>query len=276
VANVPATNGLFVVQLNDAGQFGANAFNGDARWLQVEVCSDASCSGSPTVLAPRQPVTPTPYSRFSAGPWQLNGGNLYFSGGNVGIGTTTPTAPLSLGSSLGNNKLLLYDDGTSNGYGFGIQDFQFRLHVDSPFARFSFLNGSAGSELLTILGNGNVGIGTPNPAVKLDVLGNIYLGAGARYSVPGAEETLKMVRGTVFSDGSPLGGCCYSVNHVSTGEYQLIFTTAFSGRPSVTVTATGLFVAGATATTNSAVTVYTALDGSLFDDSFNFIAIGPR
>src|SRR5690349_18657165 len=40
ISNVTATNGLFMVQLNDAlpsGQFGANAFNGDARWLQIEV-----------------------------------------------------------------------------------------------------------------------------------------------------------------------------------------------------------------------------------------------
>ena len=38
LANVPVANGLFTVLLNAGGQFGANAFNGEARWLQVEVC----------------------------------------------------------------------------------------------------------------------------------------------------------------------------------------------------------------------------------------------
>jgi hypothetical protein len=31
LANVPVANGLFVVQLNEAGAFGPSAFNGDAR-----------------------------------------------------------------------------------------------------------------------------------------------------------------------------------------------------------------------------------------------------
>src|SRR3989442_3065833 len=75
LVNVPVTNGLFVVELNDAGTFGPNAFNGDARWLQVEVCTDVSCT-SGTVLAPRQQIRATPYSRFSAAPWQLLGGNV--------------------------------------------------------------------------------------------------------------------------------------------------------------------------------------------------------
>jgi len=32
---VPVTNGLFTVQINANGEFGANAFNGQARWLQI-------------------------------------------------------------------------------------------------------------------------------------------------------------------------------------------------------------------------------------------------
>src|SRR3989304_1874395 len=56
LANVAVTNGLFTVPLNGGDQFGANAFNGEARWLQVEVCADAGC-GTLTILAPPQPLT---------------------------------------------------------------------------------------------------------------------------------------------------------------------------------------------------------------------------
>jgi hypothetical protein len=60
IAAVNVSSGLFTVQLNEAGQFGASAFNGSGRWVQVAV----KCAGDPvfTTLSPRQPLTPTPYA----------------------------------------------------------------------------------------------------------------------------------------------------------------------------------------------------------------------
>jgi len=60
IAAVNVSGGLFTVQLNGAGQFGASAFNGQGRWVQVAV----KCAGDPvsTTLSPRQPLTPTPYA----------------------------------------------------------------------------------------------------------------------------------------------------------------------------------------------------------------------
>jgi hypothetical protein len=100
------------------------------------------------------------------------------SSGNVGIGTTSPTAPLAFGSSLSNTKIALWE-GTLNGqpivYGLGIQPYQFRFHVAASDAHFSFLSNAAGTtELMTILGTGNVGIGTTTPQAKLAVNGEIY------------------------------------------------------------------------------------------------------
>jgi len=63
-ASVSVTNGLFTVQLD----FGAEAFRGDARWLQVAV----RCTGDVgyVTLTPRQPLTPAPYAVYAlnAGP----------------------------------------------------------------------------------------------------------------------------------------------------------------------------------------------------------------
>lgn len=59
VANVPVTDGLFTVTLNGAGQFGGNAFDGQARFLETSV----QCPGdaAATVL-PRQQITASPYA----------------------------------------------------------------------------------------------------------------------------------------------------------------------------------------------------------------------
>jgi trimeric autotransporter adhesin len=54
---VPVNNGLFTVQLD----FGENVFQGDARWLEISVRCPAE-SGTYTLLAPRQSITPVPYA----------------------------------------------------------------------------------------------------------------------------------------------------------------------------------------------------------------------
>jgi hypothetical protein len=55
--DVPVTNGTFTALLD----FGANAFTGEARWLEVAVRPGAAM-GAYTTLAPRQPITPAPYA----------------------------------------------------------------------------------------------------------------------------------------------------------------------------------------------------------------------
>lgn len=59
--DVPVANGLFTVDLD----FGGNAFQGDARWLEIAVRPGTS-TGAHTVLSPRQSVSPAPYALFAA------------------------------------------------------------------------------------------------------------------------------------------------------------------------------------------------------------------
>lgn len=63
VPDVVVSEGLFTVVLNEGDEFGANAFNGNARWLQIAV----QCGGDSvyTTLSPRQPLTPAPYALYS-------------------------------------------------------------------------------------------------------------------------------------------------------------------------------------------------------------------
>jgi len=59
--DVNVYQGYFTVTLD----FGAAAFNGDARWLQIGVRPFKS-TGAYTPLAPRQELTPNPYSLYAA------------------------------------------------------------------------------------------------------------------------------------------------------------------------------------------------------------------
>jgi hypothetical protein len=96
--------------------------------------------------------------------------------GNVGIGTTTPTHLMSLGNSLGNSKLAIWEGGTGSSFGIGVQAGQFRFNVNQSTDIFSFLNGESGTEVMRIFGTGNVGIGTTSPTSKVAVNGGIQVG----------------------------------------------------------------------------------------------------
>ncbi len=113
----------------------------------------------------------------------------YYSGGNVGIGTSTPTV---LGSAEGRGLHIMKTISSSNDIAAGI-----RLEIDSVVNggitatyndttkeggifvgtlsshRLGF--GTNGTEKMTIMPNGNVGIGVFDPVQPLHVQGNAYI-----------------------------------------------------------------------------------------------------
>jgi hypothetical protein len=205
---VSVQNGLFTVALD----FG-NVWTGGDRYLEISVGS--------TTLAPRVKITPAPYAAFAASagfaqrPWQSAGSNIFYNDGNVGIGTSSPAVRLSLGGGDANTKLAIWQGNTaSQVMGLGVGPAQFRLHLNNSSDRFSFLNAPNGSEVMTILGTGNVGIGTSSPSQRLHVEGNGYfsgnVGIGtsspaARLHVNGGDAhftnnntTLQIVPGSLF------------------------------------------------------------------------------
>jgi hypothetical protein len=99
--DVNVQNGLFTVVLD----FGTVWTGGD-RYLEIQVGS--------TTLSPRVKITPAPYASFAQRPWQSAGSNLFYNDGNVGIGTSNPFAPLSLGGDNANTKLAIWQ-GTAAG-----------------------------------------------------------------------------------------------------------------------------------------------------------------
>jgi hypothetical protein len=102
------------------------------------------------------------------------------SGGNVGIGTTSPTTQLSITTATNNSVVSIRskDDkyaGVSFGDSKSDKSGQIQYHNIGNSMRF--LTGEASSnssaERLRITSSGNVGIGTGEPRQKLDVIGNL-------------------------------------------------------------------------------------------------------
>jgi hypothetical protein len=106
------------------------------------------------------------------------------SSGNVGIGTTSPGAKLSIGGASG--ELLKLDDSSATGNPFisiwqaGVRrsyiqyvDSGDNLSIASEYGGIRFLTGTGGTETekMRILSGGNVGIGITSPSQTLEVAG---------------------------------------------------------------------------------------------------------
>jgi len=137
-STVQVNNGIFSAQVNTLNEFGNNIFNGEERWLQVEV----KCSGDPgyTTLSPRQALLPAPYAHNTKA-------------------VSLPN-PLNPGATMNFNWIRIGDhdwprirfggSGEGSGNGFLIQ-------------------GAGDSTKLAILNNGSIGIGTDDPQGRLHV-----------------------------------------------------------------------------------------------------------
>lgn len=174
---VPAalvTDGTFTVELD----FGDGAFDGNARWLGIAVaCPDG---GSLTTLAPRQELTPSPYTLFAGMGggvgWQLNGSRIYYNEGHVGIGTTAPNFSLEVRDSDAAIALINEEQTTTgllmaDAQAFFSENASVLFDAGNPSLLFS-LNGN---ERMRIAPAG-VGIGTTAPAVDLHIRGSSPLG----------------------------------------------------------------------------------------------------
>ncbi|NMH28931.1 hypothetical protein [Flavobacterium silvaticum] len=161
--NTPAT-GLLVYNTNAAVTGGSGAgyyFWNGSQWTKLSVGSDNY--------------------------WEKNGSYLYPStlSDNVGIGTTTPNAPLQFANTTVNRKIVMYEGGNNDNqyYGFGVNGQTLRYQTDNLGANHVFFAASSATssnELMRIQGNGNVGIGTNNPTQKLDVSGKIRINDGTQ------------------------------------------------------------------------------------------------
>jgi hypothetical protein len=105
---VSVSSGFFTVQLD----FGAGAFKGDARWLQIAV----KCPGDADyiTLSPRQPLTPAPYALALPGLWtQQNATSPNIIGGYSGNRVTAGV----VGATIGGGGASWAENWVSDDYG---------------------------------------------------------------------------------------------------------------------------------------------------------------
>lgn len=123
--------------------------------------------------------TLTPNSKLSVnGTAEFTGNTIFIS--KVGIGNSTPNAPLQFANNVANRKIVLYQgpDNDHQFYGIGVNNLTLRYQVDTSAADHVFYAASStttSKELMRIKGNGNITIGTATPATgyMLTVAGKI-------------------------------------------------------------------------------------------------------
>jgi hypothetical protein len=296
-SGVTVSNGLFTTQLD----FGAGVFDGSPRWLEIGVRTNGG--GSFTTLANRQPVTSVPYAiqalsaNFVAatninGPLtsaQLPTNVAFLNLNQTFSGVKTFTQPTFFSNAVslapGNASTPLVIQGTGiNGEWIGLKGTNgvMRWHLNDTFAGLNFVQTGVADYRLFFSTNGNVGIDTSNPQSKLQVVGDIQLGAGGTNFATSSMENLRIVRGTIFDNGvtwNIFAGKGFTVAHPSAGSYTITFDRAFASVPSVTVSAVNSIARTDTVTTITTSSVKVSLIntvGSPSNDSFSFIAIGPQ
>ena len=123
-------------------------------------------------------------------------------GGNVGIGTASPTSSyskaLQIHASGNGSTLRLTDSVSGSGVGSGLELLQYGAAsyiINRESGPMYFLTSS--TTQMTILANGNVGIGTTAPNYKLQVGGEIDASGGNGYRIngkPWANESSNLLR----------------------------------------------------------------------------------
>jgi hypothetical protein len=246
VTALTVTAGRFTATLNGAAQFGANPFDGSARWLGIEVRCPAG-GGSYILLTPRQELTAAPYALHAADAWSLTGNagtdatvnaigttdaqdfNIKTSDatrmtvdstGRVGIGVTPSASVFQVNGTAwfqGDTTPLPASagSGVAIGYG-GAAGYLFAFDYNTFTPKNLLLNNPGG----------NVGIGTTSPtAGKLHVDGGsntaIYSNSTSGIGVYGVSDTNAAIYGYSSSDYGVDGRSFSSI-----GVYGQSYTSA--------------------------------------------------
>ncbi|MBI4704237.1 MAG: collagen-like protein [Deltaproteobacteria bacterium] len=122
-----------------------------------------------------------PQGPAGASPWKLNGNNTYYDAGKVGVGVSSPSMSLSVGSNLhGANDGMSLDGILKLGWGTGVSTpsaGQVVVYHESANSGSLRIKTSA-TDAMAIQTNGNVGVGTNAPGQKLSVAGVVESTSG--------------------------------------------------------------------------------------------------
>ena len=167
--------------------------------------------------------------------WNDSGSDIYYNGGNVGIGTTSPNQKLHIKGNDDVYAILEFEGRRSSGtrkdrkafIGVGATggnfgtDMYFRIRNsadetvtwDTNSQNVLYMNGSitylytGNTERMTINSVGNVGIGTTNPGYKLDLNGDLRI--PQNYTANGASSRIWFTNSNGYGNGFGDTSICY-------------------------------------------------------------------
>ena len=168
INDLSVVNGLFTTNLD----FGPNAFNGQARWLEIYV-RDGNSAGSYTRLSPRQAIKATPYAH-SLQPGAVISGTLDNSAtlrlvNNVGNGLEIDRAFNGISIGIVNNNGIQIEK--ADNHGVVVEDArEYGIYAQTSFTNTTAIVGSATADT----GYSNGVRGETSAPGGVGVIGNNY------------------------------------------------------------------------------------------------------
>jgi hypothetical protein len=215
---------------------------------------------------PASPVWSQLITAGSASQWTTAGSNIYYNTGNVGIGTTAPTAMLQINDgNVANGTITQFavyggrtntpsaeyaniffgerSDGGGAGAKISALTGSTNYETALAFSTSKDIGGSSGlTEAMRIAASGNVGIGTTAPGAKLEIksaatgaITTLLSVNSADYGVPAAGARIKL--GTQHDDGSSYITSQNPAGNTSTLQLQ-------THSPTTAILNTGIFIDG--------------------------------
>ncbi|MBT2160486.1 hypothetical protein [Zobellia barbeyronii] len=234
-------------------------------------------------------------SGSSSSLWAENGSNIHFNGGNVGIGTETPSSPLEIVSNSDSPILIESTRGDGNGwirfnkssgrigyigmYGAnGEKDIEMGTAGGNTTGNLHLTIG--GEPKFTLASNENVGIGNENPSEKLDVAGNIKTAGEVHSNRTGDANLIPIAYGTIMLDGDiSTGSGNFTVEKNGLGDYRIkiigenYLWTRYTTQLTINSSTLG-FIKASSVGGDLVVATY-ATDETSMDIAFNFLVYKP-